>query len=297
MIHPLSFLKGAGLGAGIMYFFDPDRGRRRRSLVRDQFIHACAVCERSADVLRRDAGNRLHGMVAEVQSLARSGQPSDDVLVQRVRARIGRAVSHPHAIHVDAHDGCVVLSGPVLSHEVENLIDNVRWVRGVQRVENQLDLHEDAGNFSALQGGYERYYQPLDIMQQNWSPTTRAAVGVAAAGLMANCMISRSPSAIILGTLGFTMAMQAARRTRGAGANMFAPWQEMQTEGRQSGRQEGRRKSPNADQGAVSPQRAASSPNGGATGGEEMAETGTNRSVENRRSSAGQADVPAIHDL
>jgi hypothetical protein len=76
MMHPLSFLKGAGLGAGMMYFFDPERGRRRRSLVRNQLIHACAVCERSADVLRRDASNRLHGMIAEVQSLAHSGQPA-----------------------------------------------------------------------------------------------------------------------------------------------------------------------------------------------------------------------------
>ena len=31
-----AFLRGIGAGAGFMYFFDPDRGKRRRALVRDQ---------------------------------------------------------------------------------------------------------------------------------------------------------------------------------------------------------------------------------------------------------------------
>ncbi len=279
----------------MMYFFDPERGRRRRSLVRDQLIHACAVCERSADVLRRDASNRLHGMVAEVQSLARSGQPADEVLVQRVRSRIGRAVSHPHAIKVDACEGCVILSGPVLAHEVENLMDNVRWVRGVQRVENQLDVHQDAGNVSALQGGVQRYYQPLDIMQENWSPTTRAAVGLAAAGLMTNCMVSRSPSAILLGALGFAMSLQAASRMRRAGGSAVGQWQGGQAtrqEGQQ-GRQQAGRGQYGASQSGNLPQRAA----GSSAGAERMAETVTDRNAETRRSSTDQPEEPAIHNL
>jgi hypothetical protein len=36
-LHALGYL---GLGAGLMYFLDPDRGRRRRTLVRDQMAHA-----------------------------------------------------------------------------------------------------------------------------------------------------------------------------------------------------------------------------------------------------------------
>jgi len=36
----------------------------------------------------------------------------DDVLVERVRAHLGRAVSHPHAVDVGAADGVVTLRGP-----------------------------------------------------------------------------------------------------------------------------------------------------------------------------------------
>ena len=113
MAHPLSILAGAGVGAGMMYLFDPNSGRRRRSLVRDQLRHSCSATSKSADVLRRDAGNRLHGLIAEVRHSFNHDRPSDEVLVDRVRSRIGRVVSHPSAIVVRAKDGCVRLSGIV----------------------------------------------------------------------------------------------------------------------------------------------------------------------------------------
>lgn len=52
----------AGLSAGLMYFFDPDLGRRRRSWLSDQFQHLDAKFRRAIDVLGRDLQNRLHGM-------------------------------------------------------------------------------------------------------------------------------------------------------------------------------------------------------------------------------------------
>jgi hypothetical protein len=76
MIHPLTFLKGAGFGAGMMYFFDPVSGNRRRSLVRDQLVHACTVCDRQAGVTYRDASNRLQGAKAEIsKAMQSSGEP------------------------------------------------------------------------------------------------------------------------------------------------------------------------------------------------------------------------------
>ena len=225
MAHPLSILAGAGVGAGMMYLFDPNSGRRRRSLVRDQLRHSCSATSKSADVLRRDASNRLHGLISEMRHSLNHDQPPDEVLVDRVRSRIGRVVSHPSAVEVHAKDGCVKLSGPVLASEVRRLVSNVRRVYGVQHVENALEVHQERGNVSALQGGLERHYQPLDIFQQNWSPTTRAAVGATAVGLMGACLVNRSFSSIALGTMGFLMAMRAVASHNGASAAYGGPGQ------------------------------------------------------------------------
>ena len=46
----------------------------------------------------------------------------DDVLVERVRAQLGRLVSHPHAIDVEAVNGRVTLRGPILQAEVNRLL-------------------------------------------------------------------------------------------------------------------------------------------------------------------------------
>lgn len=74
MIQPLTFLKGAGLGAGMMYFFDPVAGNRRRAQIRDQITNACLV--------GTDASNRLQDATAEIRSALES---SDKPLVDRVQ--------------------------------------------------------------------------------------------------------------------------------------------------------------------------------------------------------------------
>lgn len=188
MAHPLALLGGIGLGAGAMYFFDPNRGARRRALVRDQMVHACAKSRDAADVLRRDAANRLYGLYACSRSRLRHDEPSDDVLTARVRSKMGRCVSHPSSIEVHARDGVVTLAGPVLADEVDALAANVKSVRGVQEVQSVLDVHDEPGAISGLQGGRRRNGASLDIMQERWSPTTRAAVTAAGVGLVAACL-------------------------------------------------------------------------------------------------------------
>jgi len=209
MANPLALLGGVGLGAGVMYLLDPNRGGRRRALVRDQFVHACAKSRSAADVFRRDATNRLHGWMAVSRSAIHRDEPSDDVLKARVRAKIGRCVSHPSSIEVDAHDGVVTLAGPILADEVDALTANVESVRGVQSVRSELDVYDEPGNVSGLQGGRPRRGAVLDVMQDSWSPTTRTALGAAGVGLMAACLASRTPTAIVLGTLGFGLAARA----------------------------------------------------------------------------------------
>jgi hypothetical protein len=126
--------------------------------------------------------------MAQVRSALHRQQPSDAVLVERVRSKVGRWVSHPGSIHVTATDGHVVLSGTVLADEADGLVSCVRSVPGVCSLETELDVRREPGNVSGLQGGKTRTGETSELWQQNWSPTMQAAVGVAALGLTVACL-------------------------------------------------------------------------------------------------------------
>jgi hypothetical protein len=196
-----SLFLGLSLGAGTMYFLDPQQGRRRRKLVLDQFHSATCSLNRFADTTYRDLSNRAYGTAAELRSAFTSHDASDGVLHARVRSKLGRYVSHPSAVRVTAKNGCVTLSGPILASEVQSLVQRVKTIPGVHHVENQLDVHQSA-DISALQGGRQPVGERLEILQNNWSPATRLLVG-ALGGAMAFCGIaSRSPGSLVCGTLG-----------------------------------------------------------------------------------------------
>jgi len=147
-----SFFYGAALGAGLMYLFDPEMGNRRRALLRDQWTRLGNVTQDTSGDVTNDLGNRLRGLVAEIQGRLSPQQVPDDVLEARVRSNLGRVVSHPGAITVAATGGRVTLSGPVLADEVSRLLASTRLVRGVTSVENQLDVHQTPDSVPGLQG-------------------------------------------------------------------------------------------------------------------------------------------------
>jgi uncharacterized membrane protein len=203
-------LGGLGLGAGLMFMFEPVQGRRRRALARDQLAHAARLLTYATGVTARDLGHRVYGLLAEGGNLFRREEVSDEVLTERVRARIGRSVSHPHAISVTARDGHVRLSGPVLAHEADRLLSGVSSVPGVKGVENALAVHTQAENISSLQGGRPRTGDRSALMQTNWPPRARLLVGLAGGALMANCLARRDPFSVALGAAGFGLFMRSA---------------------------------------------------------------------------------------
>jgi hypothetical protein len=200
-----SLLGGFGLGAGLMYLFDSQQGRRRRALVRDKAVRAAHQAEEGLGKLRRDLANRVTGLAAEAKGLLSGEEVPDAVLVERVRSKLGRIVSHPHAIHVQAANGRVTLSGPILAHEVKPLLDCVSSVAGVKGVENRLDVHQERGRFPALQGGREHPGEQFDLFQKNWAPTTRFLVGLAGGVLAGYGLTRQAPVACLLGTVGLAM--------------------------------------------------------------------------------------------
>jgi hypothetical protein len=92
MINLFSLVKGVGLGAGMMYFFDPIAGNRRRALIRDQITHACSVSNKQAASLYRDATNRIQGVKAEISSLAQNSEQGIVERVQEGARNVGRTL-------------------------------------------------------------------------------------------------------------------------------------------------------------------------------------------------------------
>lgn len=149
------FFFGVLVGAGLMYLLDPDRGTRRRALIRDQVIHGGHELEDLGESVAsrgRDLRNRAQGVVSETRARFRSEEVDDSVLDARVRSALGRLVSNPGAIHVAVRDGGVTLSGPVLASERETLVDGVEAVNGVAAVIDRLDAHAEPGDVPGLQG-------------------------------------------------------------------------------------------------------------------------------------------------
>jgi osmotically-inducible protein OsmY len=168
-----ALLTGLGMGVGLMYFLDPARGRRRRALVRDQMTHAARISSEAAGAAGRDLAHRTSGTAARLRRRFRHERVDDDVLVERVRARLGRAVSHSHAVRVGADRGVVTLRGPILQHEIGPLLKAVEAVSGVREVVDRLEPHAGP-DVPALQGGGRPSERQPNILRRSWSPTTRA---------------------------------------------------------------------------------------------------------------------------
>lgn len=213
MNKSLLFGAGLGLGTAAMFLLDPDRGKRRRALVRDKFALATRKTGECMQVTARDLSNRTRGTIAAIQSRFSSEQPDDSVLVDRVRSKIGRTVSHPSAIEVTANNGNITLSGPVLAHEVPHLLSCVKWVPGVKDINNNLEVHEEPGNHPALQGGRERQGSRFEFLQENWSPTARLLAGAAGSALAVYGGTRRNALGAGLGAAGLLLTTRAITNT------------------------------------------------------------------------------------
>jgi osmotically-inducible protein OsmY len=84
-------------------------------------------------------GAALHAL-REARARAAKHESSDEVLVERVRAQIGRPLARPRAMQVFAKDGCIELRGDVYEGELRGLLSRVRSVRGVKDVVDHLTV-------------------------------------------------------------------------------------------------------------------------------------------------------------
>jgi BON domain-containing protein len=210
MIARGSLLAGAGVGAGLTYFLDPARGARRRARVRDTLVHSAMITRRAIGTASRDIAHRTYGTAASLRSRFRHEPVDDQVLVDRLRAKLGRLVWHPHAIEVSADQGRVTLRGPILTREADHLVRAVERIDGVQQVVDHLERHEQAGNIPALQGGRPPAGDRIDLLRTNWAPTTRVLVGAAGAALAIAGLARRDRNGVIAAVLGAGLVACAA---------------------------------------------------------------------------------------
>jgi hypothetical protein len=74
----IRLLMAFGIGAGLMYFLDPDRGKTRRALAKDK---ATGLTNDARDALTgraKDLSNRASGMIHEARKAMRGSSPSSE---------------------------------------------------------------------------------------------------------------------------------------------------------------------------------------------------------------------------
>jgi len=169
------FLTSAGLGAALMYFYDPQSGPDRRTLAR----------ERYRDVVRK-------------------------IDEQRVRAAFSRLVSRPKGIEVNIDEGVVELKGAVLSHEVDRLVNRVRSMRGVRAVENRLSVFDKPSDMPAPPATGLQQAGRVEFPQGPWTPAARSVAGGLGALLTLIGLSRAGIIGIACGAIGGTLVTRAA---------------------------------------------------------------------------------------
>jgi osmotically-inducible protein OsmY len=134
------FALAGAIGAALAYFFDPDNGRRRRSVAKDK----------TAKYFRQ-TGQRAQGAAAQAEGLKQKAahlkeepkpQPDDVTLARKVESEIFRDADVPKGqINVNVEDGVVFLRGELEERDlIKDLESQARKVQGVLGVENLLHV-------------------------------------------------------------------------------------------------------------------------------------------------------------
>ena len=199
---------GAGLGAGLMYLLDPQGGGQRRAVARTKTVSALKTGGDAALKTGKHLGNRTKGLVAEAGSRLRREPVDERVLCDRVRAKLGRAVSNPSAIEVTSVDGLVILSGSVLPSEKDHLLSTVAKVKGVKDIDDQLELMEGDGASLQVNG------KSRSRLARAWKPATLILAGTGGAALAVAGFKRRDKVGAALGAAGLGLLANSFTRGR-----------------------------------------------------------------------------------
>lgn len=173
----LSVLSSAGLGAALVYMFDPVSGNRRRAMVRERANKTIRDAQGFWNSATHDLSNRSKGILEEMRARLVEQKVDDDRLVRRVAAKLGHHMFRAKAVGITAEDGVVTLQGPILSSELDAVLRAIARIPGLKEVRNELEVH-DTSDIPELQAAQQG--------RKKWTPARRLAVGSASLILVAS---------------------------------------------------------------------------------------------------------------
>jgi len=172
-----------GMGAGLMYFLDPENGRRRQAEVRDRVSAALRKSDLTIHRTMKDFRNRTRGMMYETASWLRSEPTADWILEERIRSKLGHWSANPGAIDIRVENGVVYLTGAIIQAEVDELASNIRDMQGVENIENQMDIYVDPA-YIPNQGEESANSNGAEDFRGRWTPTARLASSMGAGAML-----------------------------------------------------------------------------------------------------------------
>ena len=192
-----------GLGAGLMYFLDPQHGTRRRAMVVDKANRFVNNLDTSLDTAVQDARNRARGVLSEMTArLTDEGMTPDWILEERVRSNLGRIGRPTRTLDIRAENGRIHLAGTILREDEDAIVRAALRTRGVHGVENNLRVVDDPQDIPALQPSSSTMSQQT---QRNWSPATRLLSGVGGSLLTLYGLTRRGVAKPVLSTAGLVL--------------------------------------------------------------------------------------------
>lgn len=133
----------SGLMSGMLvYFMDPERGRRRRNMTRDRFMSRARRFGRGMNAVFRGAAAETVGVSHRIVHLVPkpTEMTDDETLRQRVESQLFRDRHVPKGdLNINAEHGMIILRGELESPiEIQQLEERVRHMPGVRGVQNLL---------------------------------------------------------------------------------------------------------------------------------------------------------------
>jgi hypothetical protein len=128
--------------ATVMYFVDPDRGKRRRNMLRDRALARWRRMGRGLARMWRGAAAETYGVSHRIVHLVPKSTDitDDETLRQRIESQLFRDRHIPKGhLNITCEHGMVILRGQLDDpSDIARIEDRVRRMTGVRGIQNLL---------------------------------------------------------------------------------------------------------------------------------------------------------------